>query len=105
MPSEPLGRRIAALPPSPYAPAALHTLREAAARKSCAEALENILDDADVAAFLGSALGDCPFLLDLAGKDPERLAAIVDIDPETRLERQISAVSYTHLTLPTTPYV
>ncbi|MDQ3560049.1 MAG: bifunctional [glutamine synthetase] adenylyltransferase/[glutamine synthetase]-adenylyl-L-tyrosine phosphorylase [Pseudomonadota bacterium] len=93
MPSEPLGRRIAALPPSPYAPAALHTLREAAARKSCAEALENILDDADVAAFLGSALGDCPFLLDLAGKDPERLAAIVDIDPETRLERQISELA------------
>ncbi|MDQ3558940.1 MAG: bifunctional [glutamine synthetase] adenylyltransferase/[glutamine synthetase]-adenylyl-L-tyrosine phosphorylase, partial [Pseudomonadota bacterium] len=96
MPPEPLRRRIAALPQSPQAAAALQTLREAAARKACAEAIGNILDEPHVAAFLGSALGDCPFLLDLAGKDPTRLAEIVESAPEARLERQIDDLAQAH---------
>lgn len=41
-----------------------------------------MLEDSGLAAFLASALGDCPFLLELATKDVSRLARIVDAAPE-----------------------
>jgi glutamate-ammonia-ligase adenylyltransferase len=90
VPLEALGRRIAALPPSPDASAALERLSEAAERQDAQSAAEDLLADRERAAFLGSAFGDCPFLLDLAAKDVVRLAAIHAEAPETRIERLIS---------------
>jgi glutamate-ammonia-ligase adenylyltransferase len=68
----------------------LEKLAEAAERQSAREALDPLLGQPEVAAFLGSALGDCPYLLDLAAKDPERLSAILNETPEARVERQIT---------------
>ena len=84
---EPLRTRIAALPDSPNAAAALARLDEAGAKAGNAPA-----SDADVRAFLGTALGDCPFLLDLAARDMVRLAAILDEAPETRVAAAIAAL-------------
>ncbi len=85
MAPEALSRRIAALPASPHASAALDALAEAAGRQEAAPALDSLLEDADVARFLGSALGDCPFLLDLAVNDVRRLKAILGATPEERV--------------------
>ncbi len=85
MPAEALARRIAALPDSPASAAALERLREAAARQDAPTSLDAALGDPRVAAFLGNALGDCPYLLDLAAKDLPRLAAILSAAPEARV--------------------
>jgi glutamate-ammonia-ligase adenylyltransferase len=85
VPLEPLRRRIAALPESPNAAAALEALGDAAGRHDARPALEALTADAEVSAFLASALGDCPFLLELAVKDIGRLSAILDAAPEDRV--------------------
>src|SRR5688572_27694109 len=85
MPAEPLSRRIAALPESPLAAAALDRLREAAERQNLHDALTSTLADG-TANFLGTAFGDCPFLLDLAAKDIARLAELLESPPQTRIE-------------------
>lgn len=90
---EPLSRRVAALPDSPYAAQALETLREAAERQDAQSALAALEADNTIAAFLGSALGDCPFLLDLATKDVARLAAILATSPEVRIEAIITRLA------------
>lgn len=90
MPPEALARRIAALPDSPASTAAIERLREAAADKDMEARLSSLLADAGVAEFLGSALGDCPFLLDLAAKDIARLADIFDDAPEARVARIVA---------------
>ncbi|HEX9905163.1 MAG TPA: bifunctional [glutamine synthetase] adenylyltransferase/[glutamine synthetase]-adenylyl-L-tyrosine phosphorylase [Propylenella sp.] len=98
MPPEPLNRRIAALPDSPDAAAALDKLHEAATRSGAEGALDELLGEPDVGAFLGSALGDCPFLLELARKDVPRLAAILGAAPETRVEAQAAALAESNWT-------
>ncbi len=50
------------------------------------------LDAPEVRAFLGSALGDCPYLLDLAVKDLARLAAILGEAPEARVAAIVAAL-------------
>src|ERR687893_1018741 len=84
MSAEPLRSRIRPLPESPYSGDALQHLGEAAERQDAGPVLDAILAEPGLAAFLGSALGDCPFLLDLAAKDVSRLAAILGEGPETR---------------------
>ncbi len=93
MPSEPLRRAITALPASPQSADALETLREAAARQEAQAALEGLTQDRGVAAFLGNALGDCPFLLELAAKDITRLAAILDAAPQERVAQIADAIT------------
>ncbi len=90
MPAEPLRSRIRPLPDSPHSGDALQHLGEAAERQDARPVLDAILAEPGLGAFLGSALGDCPFLLDLAAKDVARLAAILGEGPETRIERQIA---------------
>ncbi|MGH6922206.1 MAG: bifunctional [glutamine synthetase] adenylyltransferase/[glutamine synthetase]-adenylyl-L-tyrosine phosphorylase [Propylenella sp.] len=85
MPPEALRRRIAALPESPHGPAALAALSDAARRQETEHARDALLADGDAVRFLASALGDCPFLLDLAVKDIRRLTAILDTAPEDRV--------------------
>jgi glutamate-ammonia-ligase adenylyltransferase len=85
---DPLHRRIAGLPPSPYASAAFESLQAAAVRQGSEKLLASILADERTAAFLGTALGDCPFLLDLASKDLPRLADVLRTDPRQRLADQ-----------------
>ena len=85
MPPEPLGHRITPLPPSPHSAAALERLTDAADRQGLRHVLDPILAAPAPAAFLGTALGDCPFLLDLATSDIARLAAILAEPPETRI--------------------
>jgi glutamate-ammonia-ligase adenylyltransferase len=82
-----LASRLAALPASPNAAAALERLREAADGQDARASLDAALGDPEVAAFLGSALGDCPFLLDVAAKDVMQLVAILDDEPEARIAR------------------
>ncbi|MYZ48875.1 bifunctional [glutamine synthetase] adenylyltransferase/[glutamine synthetase]-adenylyl-L-tyrosine phosphorylase [Propylenella binzhouense] len=81
MQPEPLMRRVLPLPASPAAEAALVRLREAAARQGAEDVLAEVLAARDLPSFLGTALGDCPFLLDLAAKDVRRLAATLAGDP------------------------
>ena len=82
---DPLRRRVRPLPPSPYGENAVEVLRQAARRQDASPLVEAILAEGDLASFLGTALGDCPYLLDLAAKDVSRLAAILDEPPEGRI--------------------
>jgi len=75
-------QRLEPLPSSPGGEAALQRLHDVAARQDRLETLEKCLADADVSAFLASAFADCPYLLDLAGKDIDRLAGILDTSPD-----------------------
>ncbi|MGQ7793893.1 bifunctional [glutamine synthetase] adenylyltransferase/[glutamine synthetase]-adenylyl-L-tyrosine phosphorylase, partial [Faunimonas sp. B44] len=95
MQREPLRRLVQALPESPAAEAALISLRETAARQDAADRLEGLLADAATASFLGTALGECPFLLDLAEKDIDRLARIVEGDPLAIVAGEIEALGST----------
>src|SRR6187455_3001537 len=90
VPPEALARRIAALPDSPASAVAIERLREAAAGQGAEACLDGVLADGGVAAFLGSALGDCPFLLDLAVKDIARLVEILGTSPEERIGRVVA---------------
>jgi glutamate-ammonia-ligase adenylyltransferase len=85
VPLEALGDRIAALPVSPHAETALETLSDAAARQEARAALDALLGKDGISGFLGSALGDCPFLLELAAKDVTRLASTFESAPEERV--------------------
>ncbi|HWT32086.1 MAG TPA: bifunctional [glutamine synthetase] adenylyltransferase/[glutamine synthetase]-adenylyl-L-tyrosine phosphorylase [Propylenella sp.] len=93
MPLEPLRGRITPLPGSPFSAAALEHLAEAAERQDSRPVLATIVADLPTAGFLGTSLGDCPFLLDLAVKDIGRLAAILDEAPETRVARQVAGLA------------
>src|SRR3712207_3756053 len=115
----PLSDRIAPLPASPAAPAAPacladeggweggaaappapppagwaagRRLGEGAAGAGCPAALDSLLADPNLKSFLGSALGDCPYLLDLATKDVARLAETLTRPPEARLEAIIAGI-------------
>ncbi len=93
MPPESLRRRIAALPDSPSRETALERLAEAAERQGEGAALAALLDGSELRAFLGNALGDCPYLLDLATKDIPRLAAILRDAPESRIAAIVDALN------------
>jgi glutamate-ammonia-ligase adenylyltransferase len=93
MPAEPLESRIKALPASLFGEMALARLQEAAEKQDSAARIAPWLTKASATDFLGSALGDCPFLLDLATKDVARLASILQDSPEARMERVITAVN------------
>jgi glutamate-ammonia-ligase adenylyltransferase len=82
-----LASRIAALPESPGAAAAIERLQEAADAQGERANLDAVLAEASVASFLGNALGDCPYLLDLAAKDVARLVAMLGDDSEARIAR------------------
>ena len=58
-------------------------------------------------AFTGAQRGGKPGLLELANQGTVFLDEIGEMSPylQAKLLRFLSAVSYTHLTLPTTPYV
>jgi glutamate-ammonia-ligase adenylyltransferase len=90
MPPEPLGCRLTALPASPFSDKAHERLREAAERQSATELLSQLCGTPGIAGFLGSALGDSPYLLDLAAPDLARLAAILEQAPEVRVEAQVA---------------
>lgn len=60
----------------------MQRLRDAGASQDRLETLEKYLADADVSAFLASAFAGCPYLLDLAGKDIDRLADILETSPD-----------------------
>jgi [glutamine synthetase] adenylyltransferase / [glutamine synthetase]-adenylyl-L-tyrosine phosphorylase len=87
VPAEALAQRISPLPESPHAAAAMERLREAADAQGANSALDDLLSDGKLSAFLGNVLGDCPYLLDLAAKNVFRLATIVADTPETRVAR------------------
>ncbi len=95
MPGEALARRLTALPESPHAAAALERLEDAAKAQGAAAGLGEIRAAPDISAFLGSALGDCPYLLDLAAKDVARLVAVLNDVPGARVERIVAAVDAT----------
>jgi [glutamine synthetase] adenylyltransferase / [glutamine synthetase]-adenylyl-L-tyrosine phosphorylase len=78
----PLSRRLAPLPESPYGAEAVERLKRAAAEQDSSSVLDGILCDEGLAAFVAAALGDCPFLLDLAVKDVRRLGRILEAVPE-----------------------
>ncbi|SER04637.1 glutamate-ammonia-ligase adenylyltransferase [Faunimonas pinastri] len=88
-----LRQRLQSLPASPFAEGALVHLREASAKQGLVAEMEGVLADERLAAFLGSALGDCPYLCDLAAKDVLRLLAIVEEAPEERVARLIREIS------------
>jgi glutamate-ammonia-ligase adenylyltransferase len=75
-------QRLEPLPSSPGGEAALQRLRDAGARQDRLETLEKFLADADASAFLASAFADCPYLLDLAAGDIDRLAEILETAPD-----------------------
>jgi glutamate-ammonia-ligase adenylyltransferase len=87
-----LFERLNPLPASPHGETALADLTEAAGKQGVQEKLDAILTDTGVNAFMASALGDCPFLFDLAKKDAERLIAILETPPETTVEQMIATV-------------
>jgi glutamate-ammonia-ligase adenylyltransferase len=93
MPHEPLKLRIRRLPPSPNAGRARDRLGEMADRQGLGDRGSALLAEPQIADFLGSALGDSPFLLDLAAKDVRRLVDILNEAPEARIERQIAELS------------
>src|SRR5688500_12550713 len=98
VPPESLARRVGGLPDSPQGAAALQSLTEAGDRNGTRAIVDEVLAPSEVCAFLGSALGDCPFLLDLAVKDISRLAAIVSEPAETRIQTvlaQLAAAEWT----------
>ncbi len=84
---EPLASRIAALPDSPASTIAIERLQDAAENQAARPSLDSVLADPLVAGFLGNALGDCPYLLDLAARDVARLVAILADAPAARIER------------------
>src|SRR4051812_17569172 len=85
-PPEPLRERITPPPGSPGGESALRRLNEAARQQDGGDALAALLDEGQVAAFLAAALGDSPYLLDLAAKDVRRLSDILAQAPEHRME-------------------
>jgi [glutamine synthetase] adenylyltransferase / [glutamine synthetase]-adenylyl-L-tyrosine phosphorylase len=93
VPPEPLASRVVALPDSPHGAAALQSLTEAADRDGARAFLDEALTSPEVRAFLCTALGDCPFLLDLAAKDVSRLAAILSEAPEAHVESALVALA------------
>jgi len=93
VPAEPLRRRITALPDSPNAGAAAERLHEAAESQGAGQRLAEVVADQHVGGFLHNALGDCPYLLDLAAKDIARLGDIVGDVPETRVERIVAGLA------------
>ncbi|WP_224406838.1 bifunctional [glutamine synthetase] adenylyltransferase/[glutamine synthetase]-adenylyl-L-tyrosine phosphorylase [Afifella sp. IM 167] len=88
-----LRQRLQPLPPSPEGEKALERLAHAAARQEKADQLEALLADEGLKDFLAAALGDAPYLLDLASKDVARLADILAAAPETLVSQTISALS------------
>jgi len=92
MPPDALGAGIAALPPSPFASPALERLRDAAGRQGAAALLEDCLARPGLADFLGTALGDCPYLLELSARDVTRVIALLEAGPAARVQEQISAL-------------
>ncbi|HEX2256111.1 MAG TPA: bifunctional [glutamine synthetase] adenylyltransferase/[glutamine synthetase]-adenylyl-L-tyrosine phosphorylase, partial [Afifellaceae bacterium] len=97
MAEEPLRRRLKPLPESPYGTEAVERLKRAAAEQDAVTALDELLADDALAAFLAAALGDCPFLLDLAAKDIRRLGRALDAAPEPHsdaIARQVAAASW-----------
>ncbi|WP_414831667.1 bifunctional [glutamine synthetase] adenylyltransferase/[glutamine synthetase]-adenylyl-L-tyrosine phosphorylase [Afifella sp. YEN Y35] len=88
-----LRQRIKPLPPSPEAEKALERLAHAAGRQEKEAALQALLADDALKAFLGTSLGDCPYLLDLAAKDIDRLAEIIDAAPEVLLQETTAALA------------
>ncbi len=94
MPPESLRRRIAALPDSPDRETALERLTEAAEKQGEGAALSALTHPSELRAFLGSAFGDCPHLLDLAVKSIPRLVAILDEAPEPRMEAIVAALEH-----------
>jgi glutamate-ammonia-ligase adenylyltransferase len=92
LPPEALRHRIASLPTSPGGAAALESLGEAARQQDRERELQAVLADIPVSEFLASALGDSPFLLDLAARDISRLAGIIDAPPGALVERAIAAI-------------
>jgi glutamate-ammonia-ligase adenylyltransferase len=93
VPPEPIKARIVGLPPSPYAASALERLIEAAERQDARRQLDGLLASPDLCGFIGSALGDCPFLHDLAVQDAIRLVGILDEAPEIRLGRVVDKLA------------
>jgi glutamate-ammonia-ligase adenylyltransferase len=93
VPPEPLKARLVGLPPSPYAASALERLIEAAERQDARQQLDCLLASPNLRDFLGSTLGDCPFLLDLAMQDVVRLNDVFDEAPELRIEKAISELA------------
>jgi glutamate-ammonia-ligase adenylyltransferase len=91
MSPEPLRDRLKPLPRSPHAATALDRLDEAAARQ--VSDAGNLLGPGAMREFLGNALGDCPYLLDLSSKDVARLADLLADDPMQRIDREIAALS------------
>ena len=85
-----LANRIAALPASPGSERALERLLESAEGDEARITLGEALADPELAALLGNALGDCPYLLDLAAKDVGRLVAILKEPPEVRVENDLT---------------
>jgi [glutamine synthetase] adenylyltransferase / [glutamine synthetase]-adenylyl-L-tyrosine phosphorylase len=97
MADAPLRRRLAPLPESPFGAEALERLKRAAAEQQASGLLDDLLADAGLAGFLAAALGDCPFLLDLADKDVGRLGRILEAVPEDQaaaLARQVAAAHW-----------
>ncbi len=92
MASDRLIDRTCPLPASPWAEAALAMLNEAAERDGIQDRHATLLDNTTVRDFLAAALGDCPFLLDLAAKDSGRLLDILETAPEDYLNRTISEI-------------
>jgi [glutamine synthetase] adenylyltransferase / [glutamine synthetase]-adenylyl-L-tyrosine phosphorylase len=94
VPPDALRRRTAALPPSPNSSAAIEKLTEAADRRGERAQLDDVLSVSEISAFLGSALGDCPYLFDLASKDLASLNAILNDVPEKRVAARIDDLGW-----------
>ncbi|WP_051630992.1 bifunctional [glutamine synthetase] adenylyltransferase/[glutamine synthetase]-adenylyl-L-tyrosine phosphorylase [Afifella pfennigii] len=92
MSQTPLRERLTPLPRSPEGEKALEQLAHAARRQGKETELEALLAEEAVKDFLAAALGDCPYLLDLAAKDIDRLAAILAEAPEATVAKAIAAL-------------
>ena len=93
MPGEPLKRLIKALPDSPNAAAAAERLREAAESQGATANLGELESDPSLAKFLKNALGDSPYLLDLAVNDVARLTEIISDAPSSRIDEIVGALA------------
>ncbi|HMB48115.1 MAG TPA: bifunctional [glutamine synthetase] adenylyltransferase/[glutamine synthetase]-adenylyl-L-tyrosine phosphorylase, partial [Afifellaceae bacterium] len=88
-----LCERLENLPASPSGETALADLAAAAARHDLADAMNETLARPETGRFLASALGDCPFLFDLAVKDPARLLSVLASAPEDLVRQTIDDVN------------
>lgn len=93
MAAEALLRRITPLPASPHGDKALEALLSAGKASGSEAGLRDLLSDKAAHDFVATALGDCPYLLDLACKDVPGFLDILRRDPGGNTDRICATIA------------